>query len=300
MPYSNNMIDNIDTYANMVMRRGVNEFAQEPLDFNLEGIKKALEYTTLSSTDTLLDIGCSNAEFVLRAASAMLIKAFIIGLDPDQEPYNMYRPNTLDTSNFSFIQGFGENIPLADNSVNVTTAHNVLFRSFDMKRMLEEMKRVTIPGGLIMISTNARDHAYWRHYIETKTAELTSKQTGVPIMPVKSPAAGCYLEDLPDIISSCVGLEIIDDTVIQDTEAIITAGERYEVYRLAIHLTVPADDEIPPMILKDRRSIADSLLEYIVLSQIEQKDILNKKLGINKEAYFSDRVHRGLIVCRKK
>lgn len=248
--------------------------------------------------DTVLDLGCSNAKFVLQAAEETGTEAYILGLDPDFEAYSFYKSNDLDTSRFSFMRGIGEDICLQDNSVKVTTAHNVLFRSSDMFKMLEEMKRVTEPGGLIILSTNARNHGYWRHYIEKQSAEATSLLPDVTIKSVQNPAATCYLEDLPEILRTSGGLEIIDDSAIQNSEAIITRGERYEMFKLAIQLTVPTEDEIPTRVLTDRRAIADKLVEDIVMASIERTEQLNKISGSKDEPYFADNVHRGLLVCR--
>jgi len=289
---------NVDAYPDMVTRRSVNDFAKEPIDFNLEGLKKAHEYVSLKPADVILDIGCSNASFVLHAAEETQTRSYVIGLDYDDEPYRVYRSNELDASRFAFIQGSGECIPIAGSCVKVTTAHNVLFRSTDLTLMLEEMKRVTMPGGLILISTNASDHGKWRHYIERKAAEELSLYPGVTIKPVEDPAAKCYLENLPHILNDIGGLEIIDDGIVQNTEAIITLGERYEVFKLAINLNVPTGDNLPTSVLGNRRGIIERLVQDIVLFKIHQQEMFNVVSGINEEPYFADTVHRGLIVCR--
>lgn len=276
----------------MVARRVINEeYALEPVDFNYQGLKRADELKGLDETDAILDIGCSSGKFVLDAAAALGIKSHIYGLDPDAG-LQQFLPDYIDTRRFTFIEGYGEDIPLEDNSVKVTTAHNVIFRARSVGKMLAEMKRVTKPDGLIIISTNSRDHARYRHDFEEMVADLVSIDMHMRIEPPQLPAENCTFEALDQMIKADPGLIAIAETR-QRTEAVITR-ERVGGYVFPILFSANRTN-IPD----NRRGIWRYTVRKVVEQYIDNElDLAEKDTSRNgNQASFNDIIHRGMIVA---
>lgn len=286
-----------DSYLDMSVRREINEkYAEKPVDFNLEGLKGASEHVSLSRDDLILDVGSSSGGFVLKAAEAVSTEAYIIGLEPDARAQD-YLPLSTDTSHFSFVQGFGEDIPLPDNSANVITAHNVLFRAHDMSRMLGEMKRVVEPEGLIVISTNSMWHAFWRHTFERVVARIVSEDLHEHTLPPSAPAEGCYLEQLPGILERAGGLQIID-RVTQLCAAVITR-DRLQTYMYSIMLSINRTNLPKESGEKWRETVRD-VVEPFASKKINDMEEVNRSKGQDTEAYFQDLIYRGMVIARNE
>jgi SAM-dependent methyltransferase len=288
--------DHVDSYVDMMMRREINNFADEPVDFYQAGFKIAEQHLTLGPDDAVLDIGCSSGRFVVEAAAASGVPSYLIGIDPDPVGHEDFFPQGLDHSRFTFIQGVGEDIPLPDNSVRVVHAHNVLFRTNDALEVLNEAKRVTEPGGLIMISTNATDHAHWRHSFERIIAVEVGRRTGMLIDPLQPPAHGYYLDDMPDIVAASGGLEIVD-TLVQQCAAKITE-DRLAVYLYSLQLSANRLPDSGGNIRRIwREVIAENVVPFIQ-RRINDRAELFKLAHDPQPPYFQDSVHRGLFVLR--
>ncbi|HTH72605.1 MAG TPA: class I SAM-dependent methyltransferase [Candidatus Pristimantibacillus sp.] len=285
---------NVDAYAGMMARRAVNNFAREPVDFYVKGLEMASGLIELGESDVWLDVGCSSGLPGLQAAVATGTRAYLIGLDPYREPFDIFLPPDTDLSQFTFMHGVGEDIPLPDNSVKLVTLHNTLFRAQNIRQMLEEVKRITEPGGLIMISTNARSHARSRHKFERQLGVWVSQETGRTFERIRAPAEGCYLEDVPRIISAVGGLALADQ-FIQDSPAIITRGKRLDTYIVALQysasLLVPNDWDVRRIWRRLVIEKALPMIERVIASH-------EKRLNDPSQAYFPDTVHRGLLIYR--
>lgn len=287
--------DHQDSYLDMVSRRRINEeYAEQPVDFNEQGLRLAAEHVDIGEDEAILDIGCSSGRFVLEAAQATSTQAKIYGLEPDFEIIN-FLPDHIDDSKFTFLHGMGENIPLPDNTVRVATAHNVLFRAHSIPRMLEEMRRVTEPGGVLAISTNARYHAFWRHTFERVVAKVMAEQISQPVETPSIPAAGCYLEDLPEIVEQNGGLKIIGE-LNQFCAAVITA-DRVDDYVRPIALSVNRTG-LDPRMRSQWRAVSEDIVRPFVMNKIAKMDERNQEQGVDAEPYFADVVHRGMILAR--
>jgi ubiquinone/menaquinone biosynthesis C-methylase UbiE len=289
--------DHQDGYFNMIARRTINEeFAEHPIDLNQAGLRLASKHTPLTAQDKILDIGTSSGYFAVAAAQAVGVESHIIGLEPD-EAAKERMPKDMDTSRFTFVQGYGEDIPLPDNSVKAATAHNVLFRATEIPKMLDEMKRVTEPGGIIAISTNAMYHAFWRHTFERVVAKVVAGDLSQPVVPPPIPAQRCYLEELPTIIEQSKGLEIVD-RLTQVTAAVITEDRLYDYVR-AIKLSVNTTN-LAPQFWARWRDTVNAVVLPVIENRINKMQEQNAAQGIDSHPYFADTIYRGLIIARNQ
>ena len=95
---------------------------------------------------TVVDVGCGNGRI------GRLVAPFAreyIGLDLSDSVYAF--PDYLETTNITLVQASGTNLPLKDSIGDVTICWGVLHHMDKPMQGLEELIRVTKPGGMILI-----------------------------------------------------------------------------------------------------------------------------------------------------
>jgi ubiquinone/menaquinone biosynthesis C-methylase UbiE len=98
----------------------------------------------------ILEIGCS-AGLNCYALQQTYPNAEVIGIEPEQEAVNVARAmlNGESTAQLHFQQGFGEKLPLADESADLIVCHTVIEHVNDVETVINEMSRVLSPSGFI-------------------------------------------------------------------------------------------------------------------------------------------------------
>ncbi|HEY4324112.1 MAG TPA: class I SAM-dependent methyltransferase [Mucilaginibacter sp.] len=104
---------------------------------------------TFCADKTILDIACGDGY-----GSNLLAKSAlkVIGVDIAGDVIEVAKKK-YSRSNLSFIQGSTSDIPLAENSVDVVVSFETIEHHDEHARMMEEIKRVLKPSGLLIISS---------------------------------------------------------------------------------------------------------------------------------------------------
>jgi SAM-dependent methyltransferase len=108
----------------------------------------------LREGETVLDLGSGGGIDVLLSARRVGPSGFAYGLDMTDEMLELARENAerAGVSNVRFLQGYIEEVPLGDGSVDVVISNCVINLSADKGRVLREMFRVLRPGGRVGVS----------------------------------------------------------------------------------------------------------------------------------------------------
>jgi len=104
--------------------------------------------------EVVLDLGAGAGADVLISAARVAPGGRAIGLDMTEEMLELARANAAEAGvdNVEFLQGYLEDIPLPDESVDVVISNCVINLAADKRRVLREAARVLRPGGRFAVS----------------------------------------------------------------------------------------------------------------------------------------------------
>jgi len=118
------------------------------------GCGNPLMVADLHEGETVLDLGSGGGIDVLLSAQRVGPTGKAYGLDMTEEMLALARANAAkaNATNVEFLEGYIEDIPLPDASVDVVISNCVINLSTDKSKVLSEIFRVLRPGGRMGVS----------------------------------------------------------------------------------------------------------------------------------------------------
>ena len=123
-------------------------------DIELEHLHRYLLACEIASDKVILDIACGEGY-----GSALLAKRAdkVIGVDNSIEAVE-YARQRYKNKNLEYVVGSCANIPLSDASVDLVVSFETIEHHDQHKQMMQEVKRVLRPNGILLISSPDKYH----------------------------------------------------------------------------------------------------------------------------------------------
>lgn len=138
------------TGANLAARQSIYAFQQPKNDL----VATVLGIAGLAGTETVADIGCGNGGYLAGLASRGHAGR-VLGIDLSP---GMLAAAKAAAPGASLEVGDAAALPLADAVADVTLAPHMLYHVPDPPAAVAEFRRVTRPGGQLLVVLNGRDH----------------------------------------------------------------------------------------------------------------------------------------------
>ena len=159
------------TDANLAARQSIYAYQQPPVD--LVGSVLDLALTADQATEVVADIGCGNglflAELARRGYAAHLIGA---DLSPGMLRAAGQRVRDADLGAPALLGADASALPLRDGCADLTLAMHMLYHVPSPELAIRELRRITRPGGRLVVGLNGHDHH--RELRQLITAALAS------------------------------------------------------------------------------------------------------------------------------
>lgn len=112
--------------------------------------KRAISNVALKADSKVLDVCTGTGDIAIYLAQNVIKDGTITGLDFSEEMLKLAKNKAQNIKNLNFIEGDALNLPFDDNEFDACFISFGLRNLTDLKRGLQEMKRVTIEGGFVV------------------------------------------------------------------------------------------------------------------------------------------------------
>jgi ubiquinone/menaquinone biosynthesis C-methylase UbiE len=138
------------TDANLAARQSIYRFQQPRVNLH----ENALGLAGMTGDETVLDIGCGNG-YYLATLARLGHTGPIVGFDLSR---GMLDAAATIAGAAQLAVADAERLPIARHTVDVSLAMHMLYHVPDRAQAIRELRRVTKPGGVVLVVTNSDAH----------------------------------------------------------------------------------------------------------------------------------------------
>jgi SAM-dependent methyltransferase len=138
------------TDANLAARQSIYAFQQPKIDL----VASVLGLAGLAGSETVADVGCGNGIY-LAGLARRGHTGRLVGVDLSP---GMLAVTRAAVPGASLVVGDAAALPLADGAADATLAPHMLYHVPDPRAAVAEFRRVTRPGGQLLVVLNGTDH----------------------------------------------------------------------------------------------------------------------------------------------
>ena len=117
----------------------------------------------IKDANLILDVGCGSG--VVTRDIAHLTKGRVVAIDGSDDMLRVAKKILKDYKNVELKKGYAEKLPFDNDIFDIVTCNLLLMWASDPQKVVNEMKRVTKPGGIIL-ATLEPDYGGKLHYPE--------------------------------------------------------------------------------------------------------------------------------------
>lgn len=150
--------DVVQTQADKKLQQEFNQWAEAGRGDEMENhhsdiTEQTLALMDLQPADRVLDLGCGTG-WASRRLARIVTAGEVVGLDVADEMLRRAEQTSAGISNVRYVWGSAEKIPAADNAFSKILSVESFYYYADQGKALDELLRVTAPGGKLFILIN--------------------------------------------------------------------------------------------------------------------------------------------------
>lgn len=223
--------------------------------------------------ESVIDVGCGDAELLQKLRNKRHHEGPMIGVELFES--KLVEAQERIDADINLVAGNAEALPFADNSTENLLAMFMLYHVDDIEAALNEFKRVTIPGGKIVVATSGPENKPKHRKFEEDIADYL----GIAKPPI-------FAERFDSDVARNVLPEWFEiETVIpQHTNILITEDETYERFIGSLNTMKNAFNPTP----------SDHEWQRAI------EDVVEPQIASDMYEYgrFNDKAQRHYFICR--
>ena len=185
------------TGANLAARQSIYAFQRPKIDL----VSAVLEHAGLAGAETVADIGCGNGIY-LAGLARRGHAGRLLGIDLSP---GMLAATRAAVPGAGLAAGDAAAFPLADGAADVTLAAHMLYHVPEPRAAVAELRRVTRPGGQLLVVLNGTDHLAELRQLIVAAAEARGPATAEVVAAYEASLRSMTLDEGAELLAAAFG-----------------------------------------------------------------------------------------------
>lgn len=249
------------TDVNLAARQSIYAYQEPRIDL----VSTVLELGGLTGVETVVDVGCGNGIY-LAGLARRGHRGPTLGVDLSPGMLGAARRGAPGAE---LTVGDAAALPLADQVADVVLAPHMLYHVPDPAAAAAEFRRVTRPGGQLLVVLNGNDHL-------TELRELITSTAATPEFP---DAALSDIYDTYRVMTLDVGAELLS--------GVFTSVRRHDFIG---ELRLPGVEPVASYVASMRAHVVPDPAAFVAA--------ITRRVPFGPDGIFRVRTHAGLLICQ--